>query len=80
MRKRTFRKLLANESLFYYLTNHSFNRLCKKKTDSILYLLLTDLILMVNSFYTVFFMFISNPILFLFFFLAMAYLVGEVSF
>ena len=51
-------------------TNHSFNRLCKKKTDSILYLLLTDLILMVNSFYIVLFMF----------FLAMTYLVGEVSF
>ena len=79
MRKRTFRKLLANESLFYYLRITLLIDFVKKNFDSILYLLLTDLILMVNSFYIVLFMFISNPVLFLFF-LAMAYLVGEVSF
>ena len=79
MRKRTFRKLLANESLFYHLRITLLIEFGKKKFDSILYLLLTDLILMVNSFYIVLFMFISNAILFLFF-LAIAYLVGEMSF
>ena len=68
MRKRTFRKLLANESLFYYLRITLLIDFVKKNFDSILYLLLTDLILMVKSFYIVLFMFISNPVLFLFFF------------